>query len=311
MAIPPAYMGYVGFVRINTFGIRCTSCELKLTQTIDKPDVISGKYDKTVYKLGPKEVGGTIGFPAVMEAVGGAAASTDLIPVLWDLAFTRSNNGYLTKFYTEVKYTSDYATFLFNECVINTFKWSVTQGDLINVEIDVIGRNREAASATEPFYTNRNARAMTWNDARVDIYDKNSQLMIDGSWIRSFEANVNNNVDRFYTLNGTLAPQDIAPKLRDITGSIVIMGRHPTLAELAVTNQTRCYEDSKIHFGYFVAGTCNANFGIKLPGTVFEIETMSLRNDLMESTMNWHSLPGSKFTATGGPDAVNFVEDFV
>jgi len=293
---PPAYMGYVGYVKIADRGLRATSCELKLTQAIEKPEVVSSKFDYTVYKLGPKEVGGTIGFPAVLET--GGADSTYLIPYLWRSAVERTTSGYLkTRFLSQVKYTSDNAGFKFNDCVINTLKFTVAHSDLVSMEIDVVGTNREQFIAQNTFldFTQRNARAITWNDV-VLVVQTSAGGSMNGTWIRNFECNVNNNVERFYTLNRKLAPQDIAPKLREITGSLTVMGRNTIVSELALANENRCYETSNIIFGYNVFGICNANWGVKLEGCIFEIEQMSLKNDLMESTINWHSLPGGDAT---------------
>jgi len=303
MAIPPAYMGFIGYVRVtsagSTYGIRCDSCELKLTQTIDKPDVVSSRFDKTVYRLGPKEVGGTISFPAVMDPSGGTSGSVDLIPQLWLSVITRDDDGRIPAAYlldpVTVKYTSDHATFDFNNCRLNSFKWTVAHSEMIKVELDIMGTSRENLGGGGGYLSDaelggqRNARALTWNDAFMEIgYDGGS---FTGEYVRSFDITVMNNCERFYTLNGCLSPQDIAAKLRDLTGSLVIMGRHPGLGQAAEDNESRCYADGFLHFGYDVSG-CAAKWGVKLPGVVYEIETMGLKNDLMESTVNWHALPG-------------------
>ena len=62
---PPAYMGYVGFVNIGGYIVRATSADISLKQDITKPDVVDGRIDRTVYRLGPQEVGGTVAFPAI------------------------------------------------------------------------------------------------------------------------------------------------------------------------------------------------------------------------------------------------------
>jgi len=38
----------------------------------------------------------------------------------------------------------------------------------------------------------------------------------------------------------------------------------------------------------------------KLPNVVFEIEEMSLTNDLFETTINYTSFPGGRLGSTGG-----------
>ena len=111
---------------------------------------------------------------------------------------------------------------------------------------------------------------------------------------------------RFYTLNGLLTPQDVAPTKRDITGTLEIMGRHPQLGQTALTNDQRCHEDNNITFGYTIATeVCRADWRIKLPGIVFRIEEMSLTNELFVTTVNWISLPGVTYKANLGSE--NFV----
>ena len=172
---------------------------------------------------------------------------------------------------------------------------------MINIELDTVGVTREAQSFPNPQFENRNARALTWNDARIVIREAGGDIILTGEWIRSFEATVANNAERYYTMKGSLAPQDVAAKQRDITGSLTIMGRQPDLAFLALGNEGRCFEDSSLQFGYKVVGPCNSAWGIELPGVVFEIEQMGLKNDLFETTVAWHALPGANFREAGDP----------
>ena len=311
MAFPPAYMGYIGYVRISggvTYGIRCTSCDLRLTQAIDKPDVVSSRFDKTVYKLGPKEVGGSIEFPAVMDPSGGGVGSVDVVPQLWLSVIQRNDDGRLQNILEpiKVKYTSDNATFNFHNCRVDQFRFTVAQQEMVTIGVDIIGTSREYLGSGGGYLSDaelggeRNARAITWNDIYLKVGMRGGDFFT-GEYVRNFEATVNNNIERFYTLNGCLSPQDVAAKLRDLGGSMTIMGRHALLGATAEQNEYQCYDDNEIHFGYFVS-KCQANWGVKLPGVVYEIEQMSLKNDLMESTVAWHSLPG-------GTSAETFVED--
>ena len=313
---PPAYMGFVGFVKFittnpsNVFTVRASSADVKLTQTVDKPDLISGKYDRTVYKLGPKEVGGGVSFPAIMEnATDASSGTTAAVPALWRKAILRIAGGRLDQMDLAVKYTSDNAFFKFTNCIVNSFEFSVTQGDLVNINLDLMGVQRIAlvpinsignGLTEEPRYNTRNARAVTWNDSLIQITNDDGILgtsgSITGEWLRAFTATVNNNAERFYTLNGKLFPQDVQAKQRDISGTMTVMGRNPVLGLVSETNQDRCNEVSNIKFGYQLTIGCQACFLVELPGCVFQIEEMSLTNDLLESTVNWHSLPGGKYT---------------
>jgi len=275
-----------------------------LSQAIEKPEVVSSRFDYTVYRLGPKEVGGTIAFPAVMDPSGGGVGSVDVVPYIWLATIQRNNDGRMTNVLEpiKVKYTSDNATFNFHNCLVNSYTFAVTQGDMVNIDLEVFGTSREYLGSGGGYLSDaelggqRNARALTWNDVYTKV-SMDDGSYFTGEYIRSFSFTVNNNLERFYTLNGCLSPQDIAAKIREITGTMTIMGRHPQLGFNAEQNETRCFANGAVHFGYYVS-TCSANWGVNMPGVVYEIETMSLSNDLMETSVNFHALPGGISTET-------------
>lgn len=298
--VPQAALGFVGFVKISTgskeFGIRATSCDLKLSQAIEKPDVVSGRFDKTVYKLGPKQVEGSIAFPATLET-SSTGLTAQLMDDIWSLGVYRGSDGRLDSFTSKVKYAAENASFEFDGCMVNTLKWSVTQQDLVNIDFNVVAKSRTAQTVSSPTYAHRNTRAVTWADVFFNIYlGSGGGGIIEGEWVRSFDITINNNVERFYTCNGLLSPQDVAPKQRDITGTLTIMGRNYHLGIYSdERNQENCFADGYIKFGYEITNqNCRAAFKKKICGVIFEIETMSLRNDLIESTVNYHCLPGGQ-----------------
>jgi hypothetical protein len=346
---PPAYMGFVGFIRINagtikgnpdgisdephdSYIVRATSADINLTQAIEKPDVIDSRYDKTVYQLGPKLVDGSFAFPAVYEVPEGQTMT--LFEALYRYAVTRNEFGGLTPFEVDVKYAAsntlpNEAEFRYTGCIANTWQFSVAQSEVVSCSVDVLGVNRETlgkmnppersdqgdadactGSSTVPFPPENKplgsfgtTRIVTWNDARVEmrvgeeavIADDN--ILIGGEYIRSFECNINNDAERFYTLNTKLFAQAISPRKREITGNITLLGRYKALGDWANSNQKRCNEASQIKFGFSTPGTgygcAEAPFNVLMPNCVFEIEEMSLTNDLFETTVNWHALPAA------------------
>jgi len=323
---PPAYMGFVGFVKLKARAIvqdvtpgstyqhgdilvRATSADLNLTQEVTKPDVIDSRYDRTVYQLGPKLIDGSIAFPAVydMGASEGTANETNIVEATFRHAVTRNIQGLLTDFDLDVKYATtanlNLADFTYYGCIANTWQFAVAAEDVINISMDVIGLTREIATTTtlSAEYM-KNTRICTWNDSRVEIRNSASpgahklSENIGGEYVRSFEANINNNADRFYTLNTYLYPQAIAPTKRDVTGNVVLLGRHTDLAELAYSNQNFCSETVQIAFGFetkLTLAECQSSFGTVLPNCVFQIEEMTLSNEIFETTVNWHSLPAA------------------
>lgn len=304
---PFAAMGFYGFVffDVGAFDagyatqkfVRATSCDIKMTQNIEKPAVIDGRFDRTVYQLGPKEVGGSVAFPAIYED--GAA----LVKGLWNAAVKRNDQGRLPTSRVQVYYArgSNGARFTYTDVIADTFEFTVAQSDLCNCTVGVIGIDRtEGTAQTESNFTNPNTRAVTWNDAIVEATVGGIANVTRNS-VRQFSCNVNNNSQRFYTLNGYLSPQDVAPTKRDITGSMTLMGRISDIGARGFTNESRCSEDSTIRFGYATTlANCSGKFVVVLTGVVFQIEELALTNELFETTVNWHCLPND--------NASNFLE---
>jgi hypothetical protein len=338
---PPAYMGFVGFVRLKNgmvegdsaanpgsskshgaYIIRATTADITLKQEITRPEIVDSRYDKTVYQLGPKLIDGSLAFPAIYDLPEGE--TTPIFEILYRYAVTRNSSGNLSYFNLDVKYATSIglthtAEFTYENCIANTWKFAVAQSDVVTCSIDIIGVSRTINAAmtvpkrgdTEctPVGLEGNGsisttRIVTWADARVEfIPGRDVTDVITGQYVRTFEANINNNAERFYTLNGWLQPQAVAPRKRDVSGSITLMGRQNVLASLANTNENNCRESSQIRFGYKGStagegclGSNNENistFGVTLPNVIFEIETMKLTNELFETSVNWSSLPGA------------------
>jgi hypothetical protein len=78
---------------------------------------------------------------------------------------------------------------------------------------------------------------------------------------------------------------------------VVLIGRHQALGNVALNNELNCTESANIKFGFNTPGTgegCSSStFNVTMPNCIFEIEEMSLTNDLFETTVNWHSLPAA------------------
>ena len=300
---PPAYMGFMGFARFrfpdsaNDLIVRANSADVRLSQEIMKPDVIDGRWDKTVYQLGPKIVEGSVEYPAIMDRSTSADPTATLYKAAIDREFIGSRAGRLNGsriFELEILYTTQSANFLYTGCIVNQWRFSAAQSDLVTVNVDLIGLDRKqgsfgvltSGSAGFP----QNSRIVTWQDVVVSI--GGPDFNIDGAYMRTFEVTVNNDAERYYTFNRLLAPQDIAARKRDIDGSMSLMGRHADLAEHALNNQQRCFEQQTVQFGYNLTdANCQGVFLVTLPNIVFEIEEMALTNDIFETTVAWHCIP--------------------
>lgn len=324
---PPAYMGFVGFVRLiptspipgwiqpDNFLIRATSADIRLSQEITRPDVVDSRYDKTVYQLGPKLIEGSIAFPAIYDQVG----DTNVFESLYRYAVTRDPvSGLLTDFDMDVKYAASrgaeqQAEFTYNGCIANTWEFSVTQGDVVNCTTSIIGITRTPIQLKPPSRTDGytdcaghdpdpnsvlgTTRIVTWADSRVRVNPgRGTDIPIDGRFVREFTVTIDNDAERFYTLNRQLFAQAIAPRKREITGTLVLMGRNPALSQIAETNEEYCNEVSSLDFGYVskTNATCpGSDFSVRLPNIIFQIEELALTNDLFETTVNWSCLPAA------------------
>jgi hypothetical protein len=301
---PPAYMGFVGFVRFEFPGenlvVRATSADIRLSQDITKPDVIDGRFDRSLYQLGPKIVEGSVEYPAIMERADG---NLDPAARLYIACVGRETVGdrfgqlkNTNLFDLGVRYTSQFAEFRYKSCLVNQWKFSAAQSDTVKINCDLIGRERERTAigsmtaGSEGFP--QNSRIVTWNDVIVNVIGGSGAPNISGEYIRNFECTINNNAERYYSFNGLLFPQDIAVRKRDIDGSLTLLGRHEQLGEHAASNQERCSEGSQVRFGYnLTSDLCDATFLVTLPNIVFRIEELALTNDLFETTVQWHSFP--------------------
>ena len=314
MPVPRASMGFVGSVTfgnvvVNTGSVsfngdvtvRATSADIRASQDISFPDVVDGRLDRTVYQLGPRVVGGNVSFPLVHEgssvsSIKDCGTTINHGQLFWALATQRDQFGRLINDSMEVRirYTDDTA-FIYPAGVVNSLTMSVVQEGTVDMSMDIIAGANSSDNVRLPWTGGGDldylspARIVTWNDFAIRIYG-DDVVDLSGEWLRSFECTVNNNVERFYTLNNRLAPQDIAARKRQIEGRLTLMGRNTNLSELAYNNQQRFTSDSKIAFGYRLGSGGSPVFATVLNGCIFEIEEIAITNDLVETTVPFYAL---------------------
>src|SRR3990167_5818070 len=157
-----ANMGWVGFARLiipeltTSQGniLRVNSADVNMKQTIEMPEVIDGRIDRSVYQLGPKTVDGTLSMPVVADIeTGGCPTAEDLrtgvtsqlLDNIWCWATARGGQGRLL--YHDASLHIRYANhvaYKFDKCIASTLGMSVSQGDALSMDIGVIGLGREA-----------------------------------------------------------------------------------------------------------------------------------------------------------------------
>lgn len=313
MPIPTAQMGFVGSVRFSGGSIgqeifvRAKSCDIRAKQDISYPDVVDGRIDNTLYQIGPRMVDGNCEFPLVHEGINNgtgkdcgeatATCDTNLANRLWNIAAKRDQVGRLVnQFNVDVRYT-DNTAYRYPNCIINTMRINVTQGAEVNIGFGVIGGANVTDNVREPLTSERSptflspARIVTWNDFRINVFVREESIVVPGSYIRSFEVTLNNNADRFYTLNGKLVPQDITARKRVIEGSMALMGfANKQFHEFIYNNQTRFTSQTKIQFGYTLGSSTVPYWATALWGVIFQIEEVAISNDIIETRVPFRAL---------------------
>jgi len=313
MAIPYAQMGFVGSVRFSGGSIgqeifvRAKSCDIRAKQEISYPDVVDGRIDRTLYQIGPRTVDGNCDFPLVHEGIvngtqkncgeGTATCETNLANRLWNIAAKRDQVGRLVnQFNIDVRYT-DNTAYRYPNCIINTMKINVTQSAEVNMSFGVIGGSNSTDNVREIISEDRApvfmspARIVTWNDFRINVFVREESITLPGAYIRSFDVTLNNNADRFYTLNGKLAPQDITAKKRAIEGSLSLMGfANKQFYDFIYNNQNRFTSQTKIQFGYTLGSGSVPYWATALWGVIFQIEEVAISNELIETRVPFVAL---------------------
>jgi len=308
MPIPTASMGFMGSVRFNggTIGqeilVRALSCDIRAKQDIDYPDVVDSRIDNTLYQIKPRIVEGNCELPLVHEGIATGTSkacnpANNLAKRLWEIAAKRDQTGRLVnQFNVDVRYT-DNTAYRYPNCIINSMKVSITQSDFVKINFNVMGGANVTDSVREALTTDRDptflapARIVTWNDFRINVFIQEAGITLPGSYIRSFDVELNNNADRFYTLNGKLVPQDITARKRTISGNLALMGfSAKQFHDFIYNNQSRYTSQSKIAFGYTLGSATIPYWATALWGVIFQIEEVQIGNDIIETRIPFRAL---------------------
>lgn len=306
----------------NPFTMRATSFNLNEKQEVEPVETIDGAVDATLYKLGGNMVDGSIAMPLIHEGqslnLQGPKANcspftSSLAEAFWKLAASRDVQGRM-KYYADIDCVyPDNSHFTFRNCFLNKLGMKVGQGEAVEVSTDWIGKSKD--QATQPFNKTPNylspARQVVWADFDVLVYSNGSynripsNASINGEGFREFEVNLDNQIDRAFTLNGSYNPQDIYAKKRRIEGSIKLLGRSKYLNTLGTTNQNFFTSDEFIAFGYRI-GTGNIYWATVLNGCLFRKEEMSLNaTDIFESTIAFRAMGDCGFSFEALQKGVN------
>lgn len=324
---PYASMGFVGNVVLSgiyptpanassNILVRVKDCNIQVKQAIEVEEVVDGRIDKTLYKVMPRMIEGDANFPLVHDVTTGNAekcsandACSSLAQTLWAISTARNDQGRMKhNFDVNIRYT-DNTAFLYPECVIDNVSLDVTQGANVNMKFGVKGKGKKAAESGQEYILREDIgtgpydaaadgilaplRVVTWNDFRIQVSCRESAYGIElpGEYIRRFTVDVKNNIEPVYTFNTVLAPQDLAPKKRDISGSLELMGfSKRQFHDYIFTNHLRNTSMASIKFGYTLGSAASHIFASAVHGVIFKIEEVSVRNDLVTTAVNYIAL---------------------
>lgn len=324
----PVFSGFSGFIvyesningGISKYLIRAQSCSLKGTQNIQSIPDIDGSVDLTRYRLEPFEARGNIVFP--LDSAPGSMGY-EAFARLYSDTVERSKDGRLKTREVPgsrnvlIRYNSD-LSYRFLDVAVNKMTLACNAREPLNITAELVARGREGPfngnssqvgnglDEVAPSSGRSNAapvRVVTYNDVSIDI--ESSPLSGGGivvntppsitrlPLIRSFTVNIDNKVEAVHTLSGTLAAYDLVAAKRTISGNINFYGRNRDIADYALLNEvgqtSRCNLSFNVRFGN-VTKTL-----FKLRGVVFKLEQMDIRNETLESTMEFMAFGDQQF----------------
>lgn len=294
------------------FKIRASSVGLNAKQEINFPELIDGAIDRTAYSLGGYMVEGDLSFPMIHE---GAALNSNggnlptsknacspftksMAEAMWKLASMRDAKGHMKYSADLVTVYPDNSVFVYKTSYINQMSMKVAQQGQVETSTSWIGVAKIPGGSYGGTFTKAPnylspARIVTWQDFAILAYSDSTGgrigTDIDGEGVREFNVTLNNNIDRAFTLNGSLNPQDVYARKRQINGSIKLLGRSQFLNKMGEENTKYFTSDEHIAFGYKI-GSGNIYWSTVLHGILYKPEEMSLNpSDVFETTVNYEA----------------------
>tara|TARA_Y100000034_G_C6896101_1_gene413157 strand:- start:735 stop:1772 length:1038 start_codon:yes stop_codon:yes gene_type:complete len=299
----PAHAGFSGAVMYSAAGsnylIRAKDCSVNAKQEINAIDDIDGAIDKTRYTLSPYQIEGSLSFALDQSQT---ADSFAVFEQLFKDAVERDSHGNMLSKSTDrslhVRYYPG-ASYTYLHVLIDQLSLEVSEGSELTASATVKGRGRtDVAQAVPNLDSGQDlapVRAIMFNDISVTFSPStiSGANTIDSSFtstvVQSFKLDIANNTDFVYTLASSLSPYDIIAKKRDITGSITFLGKNDQLAPFATMHEHSAQSAVDMTFSIKFSADAPPVDLFQLKGVVFQIEEISVSNDLITSTMNYRA----------------------
>jgi hypothetical protein len=300
--------GFPGIVALDNDLIRAQTCNVKAEQPIEAVDDIDGSIDRTRYKMGQFKAGGDVAFtldkgvallPSGDPDLTAPGGNLAIFGKLWKACTRRTQEGKFAEFRDLLVHYHSGFTYVYENMVVDKMALKIDNGGTLDCTASFKGRGRREAGPGDalPNLSTANAeaplRVIAYNDVQIGVESVNStgDFANEFKLIKSFDMTVDNQSEEVYIIAGQLAPYDILPKKRVINGSVTFFGR-PT--ELAIQAKNR-EDDLGVnipHVNLYLQARIGANFFTicKLFGVVFQLDSTTLTNGVLETTMQFQAL---------------------
>lgn len=284
---PTAKMGYIGTVNVFGQAVRAMSSSLAEKQTIQNPDVVDNRIDRSLYQLGAVEVDGDIVIPVVK--VGSQQA---FLNTIWDFATSRDpNTGELTHSGDVILQYSYGIGRTFHGCKMNTFEMRSTAGDRVEATMNFLGTTaNDGGTAGNPIDLSP-ARVLTWDNVTITGA---GNVNFDSCIVREFSMTINNNLSRNYTFCDlttqgaphSLFPSNISTGKRHVNGSLGFQGFSPTDVTGAERNPLNFTTNDTLTFDF-------GGFNKAFQHVLYEFQNINISVGVVTSTANWFAYGGT------------------
>lgn len=285
----PGRMGYIG--RVALFPerggrvIRAMSSTLAATQSITHPDVVDNRIDRTLYQLGPVEVGGDITLPVVKTSEGNA-----FLQFIWETATVRDVlTGELVNYGDVVLEYSHQQQRTFHQCRVNTLEMRCTAGDRVEATMNFLGTTADDfLPAGMPGFTDLSpARVLTWDNVTIVAA---GNVTFGSCIVREFAFTISNNLSRNYTfcpqLPHGLFASNISTGKRFINGSLGFQGFASSEQAGAEQNPFRFTSTDTLSFDF-------DGFQKTFQNVIYEYQSINIDVGLITSSVNWYAHHGN------------------
>jgi len=225
--------GYMGIARLGGNLVRCTSFSVNpnqdvsfynhvigLRDTIPTDSSTKGEEDnglttvnlqRKIWRPSPISIAGGLSFPVTQSS----------LKYIFDTARQGKYFDMDFKYYC----TGTNAR-TFSNCRVNGFDFSVSAGDIANVNMDVVAKNVAEDSNSVIYRTPQ--KLVTWDTIRVTV--SGAPFPINRVLINGFNFKINNNVQTIYTAgdpssspsDSSLLPYDLRIGMQEVTGSLSV-----------------------------------------------------------------------------------------